>query len=57
LDLDVPKFNYYGPGKRLDDDQARELFENPLANQQSFSDLAAMDVVCPQRGYVLQVCL
>jgi len=57
LDLDVPKFNYYVPGKRLDDDQARELFENPLANQQSFSDLAAMDVVCPQRGYVLQVCL
>jgi hypothetical protein len=31
------------PGNRLDDDQARELFKNTLANRQSFSDLAAMD--------------
>ena len=44
MDLDVPKFNCYVPGNYLDDDQARELFKYTLANRQSFSDLAAMDV-------------
>jgi len=36
LDLDVPKFNCYVAFNRLDDDQARELFKNTLANRQSF---------------------
>jgi len=44
LDLNVLEFNCNVPGNRLDDDQARELFKYTLANRQSFSDLAAMDV-------------
>jgi len=43
LDLDVPKFNCYVPGNRLDDDQTRALFKDTLANPQSFSDLATID--------------
>jgi len=43
LDLDVPKFNCYVPGNRLDDDQARALFKDTLASRQSLSDLATKD--------------
>jgi len=50
LDLDVPRFNCYVPGNRLDDDQARELFKDTLANRQSFSDLAAMDAGVSTKG-------
>jgi len=48
--LDVPKFNCYVPGNRLDDDQARELCNYTLANRQSFSDLTAMDVCVSTKG-------
>jgi len=50
LDPDVTKFNCYVPGNRLDDDQARALFKDTLASQQSFSDLAAMDVGVSTKG-------
>jgi len=50
LDLDVPKFNCYVPSNRLDDDQARALFKDTLASQQSFSDLAAMDAGVSTKG-------
>jgi len=50
LDLDVPKFNCYAPGNRLDDDQARALFKDALASRQSFSDLAAMDAGVSTKG-------
>jgi len=46
----VPKFNWYVPGNRFDDDQAFELFENILVDQQSFLDLAAMDVGVSTKG-------
>jgi len=50
LDLDVPKFNCYVSGNRLDDDQARALFKDTLASRQSFSDLAAMDAGVSTKG-------
>jgi len=50
LDLDVPKFNCYLPGNHLDDDKARVLFQNTLANQHFFSDLAALDAVVSTKG-------
>ena len=46
----MPKFNWYVPGNRFDDDQAFELFENILVDQQSFLDLAAMDVGVSTKG-------
>ena len=46
----MPKFNCYVPGNRFDDDQAFELFENILVDQQSFLDLAAMDVGVSTKG-------
>jgi len=50
LDLDVPKFNCYMPGNRLNDDQARTLFKDTLASRQSLSDLAAMDAGVSTKG-------
>ena len=50
LDLDVPKFNCFFPGNRLNDDQARELFKNTLAHRQSFLDLATMDAGVSTQG-------
>jgi len=50
LDLDVLKFNCYVPDNRLDDDQARVLFKDTLASQQSFLDLAAMDASVSTKG-------
>ena len=50
LDLDVPKFNFYVPGNRLDTNQARALSKDTFASQQSFSDLAAMDVGVSRKG-------
>jgi len=50
LDLDVPNFNCYVPGNRLNDNQAHELFKNILANQQSCSDLTAIDVGVSTKG-------
>jgi len=50
LSRDVPNFNCHVPGNRLDDDQLRALFKDTLANQQSFSDLAAMDAGVSTKG-------
>jgi len=50
LHLDVPKFNCYMPGNRLNDDQARTLFKDTLASRQSLSDLAAMDAGVSTKG-------
>jgi len=57
LDLDAPKFNYFVPGNRLDDNQARVLFQHTLASRQSFRISPQWMRVCLQRDYVLQVCL
>ena len=46
----MPKFNCYVPDNRLDDNKAHELFKDTLANQQSFSDLAAMDAGVSTKG-------
>ena len=50
MDLDVPKFDCYVPGNRLDDDQARALFKDTLASRQSFSDVGAMDAGVSTKG-------
>ena len=50
VDLDVPKFNCHFPGNRLEDDQARELFQNILTTRQSLSYLVAMDAGVPPTG-------
>ena len=50
LDLDVPKFNCYFPGNRIDDNQARKPFQNTLTNRQCLSYLAAMDASVSTQG-------
>jgi len=50
LDLDVPKSTCYLPGNHLDDEKAHEFLQNTIPNQQSFSDLTAMDASVSTKG-------
>ena len=44
LDLDVPKFNCFFPGDRInDDDHARALFHNALQANPQLACLSGMD--------------
>ena len=50
LDFDVPKFNCFFPGNRLDDLEARVLCVNTLTTPQSFSCLSEMDAGLSTKG-------
>ena len=46
----MPKSTCYLPGNHLDDEKAHEFLQNTIPNQQSFSDLTAMDASVSTKG-------
>ena len=51
LDLDVPKFNCFFPGDRInDDDHARDLFQNALQANPQLACLSGMDTGISTKG-------